>query len=176
MNDSALVLIDFQNEWLDRRSDYFVGDIERVLIRVNMLIDHCRKRGYRIIFTRHIEKDSTGAFGPKGKSSKLLKALHRHKGDIVVKKHKISPFYKSSLERKLKGASEVIVCGILTNLCVRSMIEGAYDRDLAVTVVKDCCVAQDREVQDFAFNDLKSTRSEIVFCDMREFTSEGNHK
>jgi nicotinamidase-related amidase len=168
MHDTALILVDFENEWLDRYSEYFVGDIERVLIRVNMLIDYCRKKGYKIIFIQHIEKDSTQAFAPKTKRVKIIKGLHKEKSDIVIKKYKISAFYKTSLERKLAGVSEIIVCGILTNLCVRSLIEGAYDRNLAINVIKDCCVAFDRETQEFTFNDLKSTRKEIVFCDMRE--------
>jgi nicotinamidase-related amidase len=168
MQDTALILVDFENEWLDRYSDYFVGDIERVLVRVNMLIDYCRKKGHRIIFTTHIEKDSTKAFAPKTKRVKIMRGLHKEKGDILIKKYKVSPFYKTSLERKLKGVSEVIVCGILTNLCVRSLVEGAYDRDFAITVVKDCCVAFDRETQEFTFNDLKSMRKEILLCDMRE--------
>jgi len=118
MSDTALVLVDFENEWLDRGSEYFVGDIERVLHRVNKLIDHSRQLGHKIIFITHIEKDSKKAFAPKTKRVRIIKMLHRQKGDVLIKKYKISAFYKTPLERKLKafGVRRLIICVILANL------------------------------------------------------------
>ena len=168
MSSTALILVDFENEWLDRSSPYFVGDIERVLHRVNKLIDYSRSKGHSIIFIRHIEKGSKKEFAQKTKATRIIRMLHRQKGDAVVKKYKISAFYKTSLERKLKGIKHLVVCGILTNLCVRSLIHDAYDRDYRITAVKDCCVAFDRETQDFTFKDLAFTRPEIKFCDLRD--------
>ncbi len=100
--------------------------------------------------------------------------MHKEKGDILIKKNKISAFYKTTLEKKLKTLEirRLIICGILTNLCVRSLVEGAYDREFDIDVVKDCCVSYERETQEFTFNDLKSTRPEIKFCELRDFTRE----
>jgi len=89
--------------------------------------------------------------------------------DTVIIKNKISPFYNTSLEKELHGIKHVIVCGILTNLCVRSFIQDAYDRDFAITVIKDCCVAHTPEIQEFTFYDLAQTREEIDFTDLKEF-------
>jgi nicotinamidase-related amidase len=58
----------------------------------------------------------------------------------------------------------------LTNLCVRSFIQDAYDRDFKITVIKDCCVAHTQEIQDFTFFDLAQTRDEIDFTNFKEFT------
>jgi ureidoacrylate peracid hydrolase len=63
----------------------------------------------------------------------------------------------------------VVVCGILTNLCVRSFIQEAYDRDMKITVIKDCCAANTPEKQEFTFADLKDTREEIEFINFEEF-------
>jgi nicotinamidase-related amidase len=62
MTETALVLIDFQTEWTTPESEYYVGDIQEVIAKVNYLIDHCRTRGYKIIWTKHREADSLEYF------------------------------------------------------------------------------------------------------------------
>jgi ureidoacrylate peracid hydrolase len=74
------------------------------------------------------------------------------------------------LDQELSGIKTVIVSGILTNLCVRSFIQDAYDRDLKITVIKDCCVAHTSDIQEFTFYDLSQMREEIDFIDIKEFT------
>ena len=62
MTTTALVLIDFQQEWINPQSEYYIGDIQEVITKVNYLIDHCRTRGYKIIFTQHREIGSLDYF------------------------------------------------------------------------------------------------------------------
>jgi len=163
MSNKALVLIDFENEWLDKKSDDYVGNISSMLNKTNKLIDYCRANKYKIIFTTHIEKDSKKEFAPNSKSIEIIPSLHKKPTDILIKKNKISTFYKTNLEKELKGIKHVVVCGILTNLCVRSFVQDAYDRDFEITVIKDCCKSFDNKTQLFTFRDLKATREEIVF-------------
>jgi len=165
----ALILVDFENEWIDRHSDYFVGNISKTIERVNKLIDFCRKDRYKIIFTTHAEKGSKDAFVPNSDSVKIIKAIHKKDSDILITKYKINPFFKTNLEKELNGINDIVVCGILTNLCVRSLIEDAYDMEFNITVIKDCCVARDKKTYDFTFKDLKSFREEINFVNVNQF-------
>lgn len=167
MTETALVLIDFQSEWTTPGTEYYVWDIPEVLGKVNYLIDHCRAREYKIIRTKHREPDSIDAFGPE---THIIPQLNQQESDTVMIKNKISPFYHTSLDQELEWVKHVIVCGILTNLCVRSFIEDAYDRDMKITVIKDCCVAHTPELQDFTFYDLAQTRDEIDFAELKTFT------
>lgn len=156
----ALILVDFEKDWLKEGSDYYVGDISEVLERVNKLIGYCRQKGYKIIFTAHVDEDFSG---------ELIDELDRDEADVVITKNRISPFYKTDLEQELEGVDKIVVCGILTNLCVRSLVQDAYDRDFEITVIKDCCVAFDEQTQEFTFKDLKETREEIEFVDFEGF-------
>jgi len=169
MASKALLLVDLENEWLDKKSDYFVGDISMILARTNWLIDICRKRGYKIIFITHIEKGSDSAFAENSRNVELIEGLHKRKDDPLIKKNKISPFYKTTLAKELNGVKEMAVSGILSNLCVRSTIQDAYDRDFNITVVKDCCASFNKKTQDFTFADLKFTRPEIEFVNLKDF-------
>ncbi|MSS74051.1 cysteine hydrolase [Candidatus Pacearchaeota archaeon] len=169
MTSKALILVDFENEWTDKSSDYFVGDISDLIKKTNKLLDYCRKNGYKIIFTTHIEKDSNSAFVQDSKNVEIIKELHKQNSDVLITKNKISPFYKTNLEKELKEINEIVICGILTNLCVRSLAQDAYDRDFKITIIKDCCRAFDEETHEFTLKDLKATREEIEFLNLNKF-------
>lgn len=167
--NKALIIVDFENEWTDKKSEYYLGDISGTINKTNRLINFCRKKNFKIIFTAHVEKDSDSAFAENSKNVEIISSLRRQKSDTIITKNKISPFYKTNLEKDLSGIKELVVCGILTNLCVRSLVQDAYDRDFKITVIKDCCLAFDTETQEFTFKDLKATREEIEFLDLDKF-------
>jgi ureidoacrylate peracid hydrolase len=164
----ALILVDFENEWIDPKSEYFVGDISEVINSTNRLISWARINQLKLIFTIHEEVGSEGAFIPNSFNTQLIEKLNISNSDIVIKKNKISPFYKTDLEKELQGIGSILVGGILTNLCVRSLVADAYDRNFSITVVKDCCASLDDKTQEFTFKDLKTTRPEVEFIYSRD--------
>lgn len=167
--NKALILVDLQNEWVDPASDYFVGDLSGLVEKTNRLLDHCRQAGYKIIFTRHVEETGETAFAPESENSEIMPEINRLAGDTVITKHRISPFYRTRLEDELTGIGHIIVAGLLANLCVRSLVQDAYDRDLEITVIKDCSPAMSKETGEFTWKDLKETREEIEFIDLDKF-------
>jgi ureidoacrylate peracid hydrolase len=169
LTTKALILVDYENEWTDKNSEYYVGDLSELIIRTNKLIDFCRKKNYKIIFTTHIEKESKEAFAPGSKNVEIIKTLDCKKSDILIRKNKISPFYKTNLEKELKGINEIVIAGILTNLCVRSLAQDAYDRDYKITIIDDCCKAFDNKTHNFTLKDLKFTRPEINILNLVKF-------
>ena len=169
MTSKALILVDFEKEWTDKSSDYFVGDVSELIEKTNKLIDFCRKNNYKIIFTAHIEKDSDEAFAENSENVEIINEINKQDSDVLIKKNKISPFFKTDLDKHLKEIEEIVICGILTNLCVRSLTQDAYDRDFKITIIKDCCRAFDEETHNFTIEDLKATREEIEFLNLNEF-------
>lgn len=168
MATKALILVDFQQEWTITTSDYYVGELQELRAKTNRLIDQCRKEGYKIIFTKHVEEEGEAFTGER---AALLEDMHQEAQDIVITKHRISSFYQTSLTEELEGIAEIVVCGILTNLCVRSLVQDAYDRDFSITVIQDCCIAFDEETHNFTIRDLQATREEIMFLDLDAFSS-----
>lgn len=165
----ALILVDFQNEWVDSNSEYYVGDISKAIEKTNILVNWARKNEVKVIFTRHVEPGSTKEFADSSINSELIPEISRNDSDIVITKNKISPFYKTNLENELKGVDEIIIAGILTNLCVRSLVADAYDRDFGITIIDDCCLAFTKEIHQFTLKDLKETRPEIQIKKLGEF-------
>ena len=143
--------------------------LTNVVERTNKLIDYCRKNDYKIIFTTHIEKDSDEAFVENSENVEIIDEIKKQDSDVLIKKNKISPFFKTDLDKHLEGIDDIVIAGILTNLCVRSLAQDAYDRDFKIMIIKDCCRAFDVETHEFTIKDLKATREEIEFLNLNEF-------
>lgn len=168
----ALLIVDYQNEWIDEESEYYVGDISEQIKAANKLIAFCRENDIPIIFTTHIEPESEKEFKKGTKAVEIIKDIDFDKEkDTIIEKNAISPFYDTELEDKLEelDADELIIAGILTNLCVRSAVSDAYDRGLEIKLISDACAAMSEDVQEFTLMDLEETRPEIEIMTADEF-------
>jgi nicotinamidase-related amidase len=162
---SVLLIIDFQAEWRDKGSEYYLGNFNSKVRNAALLVEYLHKMKLPVIFTRYIELGSTTAFAEGTKNAQLMSELKVDPSDRVLTKNKISPFYNTDLEKILKEVKtdELVIGGIMTNLCVRSAVSDAYDRDYKIKVVTDACVSDSNEVDKFTFRDLKKTRPEVEF-------------
>jgi nicotinamidase-related amidase len=61
--------------------------------------------------------------------------------DFDIVKHRVSPFYATSLEAicRANGIERLVLCGVSTNGVVHSGAREAHDRDFAVVILEDCC-------------------------------------
>lgn len=69
-------------------------------------------------------------------------------GDVQVIKHRVSPFYSTTLTAQLRaGGIERIYCsGVSTQAVVQATVRDAHDRDYDVVVIEDgCCAHSDEE-------------------------------
>lgn len=70
-------------------------------------------------------------------------ALAPQPGDFDIVKHRVSPFYATTLEPILRsnGVQRLYVCGVSTSGAVLSAGKDGHDRDYEVFVLEDCCAA-----------------------------------
>ena len=113
---TALVIVDVQNEYFDKKSDYFCGN-ETLIRKINRLIEFCRKSNSKIIFIRHEEQSETGPFAKNSKNSEIISELHKNNSDAIITKYKVSSFYNANIEKELQGVEKIIVAGINKSLC-----------------------------------------------------------
>lgn len=68
-------------------------------------------------------------------------SLAPQEGDFDIVKHRVSPFYATSLEAILRanGIERIVMCGVSTNGVVHSGAREAHDRDYEVVILEDCC-------------------------------------
>jgi nicotinamidase-related amidase len=71
--------------------------------------------------------------------------LQELEGDIQVIKHRVSPFYSTTLEAQLRanGIKRIYCSGVSTQAVVQATVRDGHDRDYEMIVLEDCCAAHD---------------------------------
>ncbi|MBV6304782.1 cysteine hydrolase [Candidimonas humi] len=83
-----------------------------------------------------------GAWG-----TEIHPSLEQRPGDIQVIKHRVSPFYSTTLEAQLRaqGVGRIYCSGVSTQAVVQATVRDAHDRDYEVVVLEDACAAHNAE-------------------------------
>lgn len=91
----------------------------------------------------------------------LPKLLASCTSSIVVDKNGCSAFEGTNLDRilRIRGISNLFVCGVFAELCVESTVRQAFDKGFTTTVIEDACGSIDPDLQR---NSLKVLRQ--LFC------------
>ena len=73
-------------------------------------------------------------------------------GDADIVKHRVSPFYATSLVPLLsaRGIRRLVLSGVSTNGVVQAAAREGHDRDFQCVVLEDCCAGATDEEHDFA--------------------------
>ena len=66
-------------------------------------------------------------------------------GERVIVKHRPNAFKDTPLEAELRelGVDEVVLCGMMTSMCVDASARAAADLGLRTTIAADACAAPD---------------------------------
>lgn len=74
-------------------------------------------------------------------------SLEQKPGDVQVIKHRVSPFYSTTLMAQLRAAGiERIYCsGVSTQAVVQATVREGHDRDYQMVVLEDACCAHSEE-------------------------------
>ncbi len=69
--------------------------------------------------------------------------LQQQEGDIQVVKHRVSPFYSTTLEAQLRAnnVTRIYCSGVSTQAVVQATVRDAHDRDYEVILLEDLCAA-----------------------------------
>ncbi len=148
--DAALLVIDMQEFFLDPESPTFTCGGLAVLPNVKRLITAFRGAGRPVIFTRHVhhpDRIDAGimAWWWKGMciegspESEVHREITPLPGEKVVMKHRYSAFYNTDLETVLRcvGIKDLVITGIMTNMCCESTARDAYYRDYRIFIPVD---------------------------------------
>ncbi len=139
---TALLVIDLQN--------YFSRIIQPVLENILRVIQSCRQRGIPILFTQHghIHPESDGGelidwWGEvivRGTEDwRLIREVKVEPGEIILPKKHYSAFLETELNSMLqsKGIKDLIISGVMTNLCCETTARDAFMRNYRVFFLID---------------------------------------
>jgi nicotinamidase-related amidase len=102
-------------------------------------------------------------FLPENVETRIDKLLGPEKGDIIVTRPRVNPFYCSDLQAILSShqIDTLVLMGVTTNWVVEAAARYAADADYRVIVLEDCCAGISVEAHNFAIANILSLIGDI---------------
>ncbi|WP_428563314.1 MAG: cysteine hydrolase family protein [Solidesulfovibrio sp. DCME] len=145
LSQTALVLVDIQNDYFPGGAMELVG-AEAALGRAALVLARFRRAGAAVVHVRHesVRPGST-FFLPGTPGAAIHPALTPLPGEAMVTKAFPNSFRETDLLALLHGAgaSQLVVCGMMTHMCLDATVRAAFDLGFGVTVAGDACATRD---------------------------------
>ena len=161
---NAVIVIDMVKCFLERGHPLYVGDKgRRIIPNVQRLLEQELARGSEIFFIcdHHDPDDLEFKMFPPHciegtPEAEVIPELVRYPGEIIPKK-RYSGFFGTQLDEKLRQLKpdKLIICGVLTNICVLHTTADARNRDYEVEVPVDCVTSPDEKAHRFALEHME---------------------
>lgn len=134
LSESTLILIDCQNTYTHGVME--LDGVAAALDETAALLDRARTAGIPVIHIQH--DDGPGSlYDITGESGAIAAQVAPRGGEPVIVKNYPNSFVQTDFESELKtvGASNLILAGFMTHMCVNSTARGAFNLGFAPTVV-----------------------------------------
>lgn len=169
-NHAALLVIDMQNFFL-RIAKPILGNILRV-------IETCRGGNIPIMFTQHghTDPDLDGGMlrewwdqviAGGTEDWQFLSEITIHAGDVIIPKKRYSAFFETGLDTILRsgGIRDLIISGVMTNLCCETTARDAFVRDYRVFFLIDGTATGRSELHIATLKNLGFGFAYLLTCD-----------
>jgi nicotinamidase-related amidase len=144
----ALLLIDLQN-------DYFPGGkmtldgANEALQNARLLLNRFRSEFWPVFHIRHVAmKPDATFFLPGTAGSRIHPNVGPLTGETVIIKNYPNAFRDTDLLNLLKktDVQEVVICGMMTHMCVDASVRAAKDLGFSCTLIGDACATKSLEI------------------------------
>ncbi len=153
-DQAALIIVDMQKGFLDEGAAMEVPPGRAIIPNIQRLIACCRSANVPIIYTRFVyspkvpnligelhaqHKPPTACCMLGDDSVEIVPALQPDSSDLVVDKHGYDAFHNTNLDYALRSLKrgQLIVTGVMTDICVLATVTSALHHEYQVWVVSD---------------------------------------
>ncbi len=143
----ALIVVDIQNDYFPGGAHPLVGP-EAAAANARRLLESVRAGGGELVHMQHVWDAPDASFMRPGTPGvEIHDDVAPLADETVIQKAHPNSFLGTSLEETLRArdVDEVVVCGMMTSMCVDATARAASDLGFTVTVVHDACAAPDLE-------------------------------
>jgi len=141
----ALLVIDIQKDYFPGGKMQLVG-AEEASLRARELIEGFRKGGEDLIHVQHIFQSSDAPFFvPGSEGTEIHPNVKPLANERLLVKHHANAFKNTPLNQWLRdsGVTDVVICGMMTSMCVDAATRAAADLGFNTYVAADACAAPD---------------------------------
>jgi len=151
---SALLVLDMQRYFLAPESHAFIPSAEAILPNIQVLIASFRRRNLPVIFTQHANTSQDAGMMAswwrdliKSESPffAIDPSLNVHPGESIHKTQ-YDAFFATDLQDRLNqpGVTQLVICGVMTHLCVETTARSAFMRGFEVFLPVDSTATYNR--------------------------------
>lgn len=175
---SALLVIDMQKFFLDPSSPTYTCGSQAIVPNIKRLITAFREKNRPIIYTKHVHDPNLSDAGimewwwagmilEGSPESEVCADISPLAGEKVILKHRYSAFYNTDLETVLRvlKIEDLVITGVMTNLCCESTARDAYYRDYRVFFMADATGAMCEEMHTASLLNLAYGFAQITVAD-----------
>ncbi|MGX8266150.1 cysteine hydrolase family protein [Anaerostipes caccae] len=141
----ALLIIDVQNDYFPNGKCQLYKP-EVALNAIKDLLKDFRKQDLPVIYIRH--ESINGTFLTINTDGvQIHNDIKPLDTETVIVKHYPNSFYETNLQNKLveNGVTELVVCGMMTHMCIDTTIRAAKDYGYELTLISDGCATKELE-------------------------------
>ena len=145
---TALLVIDFQNEYFDGKMP--IPDGKAALDNAKRLIAMADAAGMPVFHVQHVTPPGAPIFAEGGPTVAFHSDIQPAANHAVVRKSSVSVFPTSDIDAQLKakGIKTLIVSGLMTHACVAGATRDAVPLGYDVIVADDACATRDLDGAD----------------------------
>lgn len=139
----ALIIIDIQNDYFEGGNMPLVGSYDAA-VKAKSVLNFFREKNLLIIHIQHISnREGAGFFLPETKGVEIHDLVKPVSGEQIIEKHFPNSFLQTGLQSYLseKGITELVICGMMTSMCVDATVRAAKDLGYNCTLIADACAA-----------------------------------
>ena len=146
--ETALLLIDIQNDYFENGTMALVGS-DKASENAKLILNSFRANHQTVVHIQHIAMSPAATFflaNTKGAEiNNNVKPLNNEK---VIVKHYPNSFRDTVLADylKSKNISNLVICGMMTHMCVDATTRAAKDMGYDIVLIGDACATKDQEI------------------------------
>ncbi|MFC1917822.1 cysteine hydrolase family protein [Chloroflexota bacterium] len=160
----AVLVVDMLRGFLEEGCPLYGGDTVRSIIpRVQRLLERELRHGAKVFFIcdNHDPEDLEFKMFPPHclagtEEAEVIPELAKYPAEKILKK-RYSGFFNTDLDVKLRelNPEKLIICGVLTDICVMHTVADARNRDYPVEIPVDCVASLDEASHRFALEHME---------------------
>lgn len=142
---TALIVIDIQKDYFPGGKYPLVNPMAAAK-NAHMLLQCFREHGGYHVHIQHISREPDATFFLSGERGTDIHDSAAHfEGEPIIYKHTPNAFHNTSLLEQLKrwDVERLVICGMMTHLCVEATARAASDLGFEVIVAEDACATRD---------------------------------
>jgi nicotinamidase-related amidase len=140
----ALIIIDIQNDYFEGGANPLTGSCQASR-HAKALLEHFRARSLPVVHVRHLSSRPDATFFiPGTRGAEIHENVAPADGEKVIEKHFPNSFRDTGLLDCLRstGITDLVVCGMMTHMCVDATVRAAKDLGFSCTVIGDACATR----------------------------------